>query len=400
MLSHIRVIVVLVCVGIVIAPQFVWAYSPHSGKGRDFFSFFRSYQSPVVKNDVSASNGASSASNHRMARMYVEQNDIAKANTHFGLALKNAAPNQVPAIAFDYASFLLDTGDLHRAELILRQALTQSPDNADIIRMLAQCLVKQDKMVEGLRYFKSIYSEAEARQEIAAIYRKQGNTDMLAAVERKWGAANSAPVRSAPLRPEPVLIASAPEPTMPKPAASLPLPPQASPRAVTSPPSTMVAHAVRTLPPAPSVVVPKNTAPREIMPQEVMPKDVPLVAAAPTALPSKSEFFDMKVPIPVPQGASQPIAVAKNTPRMVSTPIPVLPVPIPAVQQAEKLVLENPVKLAVAPRPSQVFAEEKELPRPAVAIQPRRHYVVNAGTVANLDLLFPIKSVAATMLAE
>ena len=385
MFTDIRIIVVLVCMGIGFAPQFSWAIPPQSGK--DFFSFFRSYQSPVVRNTAAATDGATAASNHRMARIYADQNDIAKANTYFGLALNNATPRQVSMIASDYASFLLNTGDFPKAEVILRQALTQSPDDRDVIRMLAQCLVKQDRMTEGLRYFKSICSESEAREEIVAIYREQGNAEMLAAMERKWGTANPAPSRPEPFRTEPVLIATAPRPAMPQPAT---LPSSLPARTLTPPPApAVVASVVRTLPPVPATETPKNVT-----------QEVPLLATRPAVVPLQAEFFDTKVPIPVPRGTPLPTVAVNNPPKPVAAPVPILPAPIPVAQSAEKPALTNPVRLAIAPRPNQVFSEEKEPPRPAVAIQPRRHYVANAGTSANLDILFPIKPASATLQAE
>jgi predicted negative regulator of RcsB-dependent stress response len=189
MFSHIRLITVLACVGIGIAPQVAWAGSPNAG--RDLLSVIRSYQSPSVKNEEQT-DGASALSHLHRAKGYAGQNDVQRANACFGLALQNAAPKQVASIASDYAAFLCETGDLHKAELILRQALSQSPQNEELTRALARCLVRQEKVAEGLRYFKSIGSEAEARAEVAAIYREQGNTDMLVAVERKWGSTETA----------------------------------------------------------------------------------------------------------------------------------------------------------------------------------------------------------------
>jgi len=317
---RIRLIIVLVCIGIGIAPQPSWAES-----------------------------------HYRLAKTYADKNDVARASVYYGLALKNAAPKQVAGIASDYAAFLSETGDLRKAELILRQALTQSPHSEELIRMLARCLVRQEKVVEGLRYFKSVCSETEAREEIAAIYREQGNSDMLLAIEQKWGSAKQGPV----------LVA-----TGPKPASAL---------------STKVA----TPNPDSATVAPK-----------------PLVATAtPVAPSSKAEMFDTKIPIPVPA----PLPVAASSPR--PAPAPTLPssqwatiaslskpapLPVATLTAMEKrtLVLEKTVELSAAPQP---VLSERYLPKSEVVPQPRKHYVVNAASSADLDALFPVKPVAATV---
>ena len=374
MFLRIHVIAVFVCIGIGIVPQFSLANSPNPG--RDFLSIFRSNKSPAAKNE-GVSNAASATSYHRLARTYADQNAVDKANTNYSLALRNAAPRQVAGIAADYAAFLTDTGNLHRAELMLRQALSQSPDDTEIIRMLARCLVRQEKIAEGLRHFRSIGTEAEARAEIAAIYREQGNTEMLAVAEQRWGTA-----RPEATRPEPVRVAAAPTPrpatvrpetvgpeepvrvaAIPRPATALPFP-----------------GTVRTLPPAPAVAVPREAV---------------AIAAAPIVPPlSKSEFFDTRVPIPVPKSAL-PVMVAANSPR---SALPA-PAPIATQQPQTRPVLANPVRLATAPAPT--LPKANEPPRPAVAIQPSRHYVVNAGTSTDLDSLLPIiRPATATVLTR
>jgi hypothetical protein len=83
-----------------------------------------------------------------------------------------------------------------------------------------------------------------------------------------------------------------------------------------------------------------------------------------------------------------------------TSPAPLLPVPMPtAVQSAlESATLVNPIKLTSAPKPVLApLSEELELSRPVVAHQPRKHYVVNAGSSTDLDALFPIKPAAATV---
>jgi len=328
MFARIHIIAVFVCIGIGagIVPQFSLASPPNLG--RDLFSFFRPNHSPVATDEVSA-NPAAAVSHHRLARTFAEQGDVTRANANFSLALQNAAPRQVAAIATDYAAFLKDVGDLHRAELMLRQALAQSPNDTEIVRMLARCLVRQDKMAEGLRHFRSIGSEAEARAEIMAIYREQGNTDMLAVAEQRWGSAMPETTRS-----EPVSLIAA-----------------------TSRPPTATAR-----------------------PEEAKPEPEPThVARAPRPAAAP----------PLPGAVLTSVAQTLPVASTVATPeVDVAPA---------RPVLANTVRLAVAPIPMPVVSavETKESPRsmaviPTAIIQPRRHYVINAGTSADLKALLPI----------
>ena len=191
MFLRVCLLATLACGAMWIDSPLTLASSPNSG--RDLLSIFRFHKSPVPTNE-GQNNGTSAMSHQRLARMHAERQSFDKAHTHFGLALKYATPRQIPGIAADYAAFLVENNDLHRAELVLRQALAQAPHDSEIIRMLARCLVQQGKLMEGLRHFQSIGSEAEAQAEIAAIYREQGNLEMLAVIEKRWGATGSGPI--------------------------------------------------------------------------------------------------------------------------------------------------------------------------------------------------------------
>lgn len=382
MFLRVRIIIVFVCfgIGVGIAPLPLCAAPPSLNK--DLLSVFRSNNSTATKNAVT-SNGASAISYHRLARNYAEQNDINKATSNFSLALQNAAPRQVAEIAADYAAFLTDIGDLHKAELMLRQALNQSPDDANLKKMLGQCLVRQEKTFEGLRYLKMIGTEAEAKAEIAAIYREQGNTEMLAVTEQNWGTSKrdtARPITVSPevVRPEPALIVAVPRPAVSRP----------EPAQIIAAPT--LSGMTRNLPPATVATTPKA---------DVTPEKIAIIAKTPIISPlsSKSEFFDNRVPIPVPKVAvaPTPLVVASSTSKPVSVASAPTPLPLPRI--TERLVLTNPVELAVTSAPVLPRTEVAEPPRPAVMIQPRRHYVVNAGT-ADLEALLPvIKPVAATV---
>ena len=232
MYSRIRIIAVFVGIatGIGVFPYYSLAGAPHSSV--DLFAVFRPFESPTSKKNTT-SNASTAAAYHRLAKSYADQNNGDKANTNFRHALQCAAPWQVANIAADYASFLSGTGNLCGAELILRQALTQSPNNTELVRMLARCLVQQEKVIEGRRHFLLIGTEAEASAEIAAICREQGNMDMLARVEQKWGIAKPNVISPAVEEPDMgssglVLIAEeskpVPVPALPSAARALSLP--------------------------------------------------------------------------------------------------------------------------------------------------------------------------------
>jgi len=401
MFARIRPFLILACIGIGIAQQLSQATPPDSG----LVSLVRSYKDRVSRGGERVDTAASMSA-HRLAKAYTEQNDVRKADTQFALALQNAPSKQVAAIAMDYATFLSDTGDLRKAELILRQALTQSPDNKELTRMLARCLVLQEKVIEGLRYFKTIYSDAEAKAEVAAIYREQGDSDTLAAVERRWGAATTKPesvkqgtVRPEPTNQEPVLVAVTPKPAT--------LTPTLTPRQIAppelimseqtaTPPPRLIVKAETATPSKPSVVPVLPPASVKIAPKTTFPQT--FVAATPIEPLSKSEFFDTRVPIPVLRQAPLPV-VATQLPK--SAPLPMLssspkpaPVPMTGTPSSGKIALVNPVKLSATPVLS------AKLPISSGAVHPRRHYIVNADTSESLDALFPIRPVAAVFAEE
>ena len=354
MFLRIRFPAVVVWASLGIVLSFLSASSPAFGK--DLFSALRSYKNSAPAN-AGETNGGTALSQHRLARSYADQNDKTKANTYFGLAFQNAAPSQFSAIAADYAAFLSGTGDLHRAELILKQAHAQSPNDIELTKMLARCLVQQSKMVEGLRYFQSVSTESEAKAEIAAIYREQGDTDMLAAVERKWGSAGTARPGG---RPEPVLVAAKSTSAL-----SPMLPPPVLPAKMVTPPVVS--------------------------------------AVAPAAQPfSGTPLSSVKIPLPVPNPSLQPVATATNVLKPDSAaPVPRLPAPVPVALAARPAVenhtMVNPVKLASAPQAVLAQSDAQKPSRPVSGIQPRRHYVTNAGTSTDLDVLFPIKPVVAVV---
>ena len=282
----IRTVVVLICVCVWLTEPLAQANPPNPGS--NLFSIFRFQNN---SNARSGSDRSTSLSHHRLAKTLANQNDIDGANTSFTAALRYATPNQVPDIASDFATFLMETGDLHRAELILRQALTQSPDEEKFIKMLARCLVLQNRTIEGLRHFKSIYPETKAREQIAIIYQERGNAEMLLAIERQWGVTLPKPNVTIS---EPVRIIATPS-QMPR-----TLPQEASSISTTLPLAGVVQAAFSATPP---------TVPETIK--------IAMPAGAPH---SRSEFFATKIPIPIPNTTHQPLLADSPRPTQVFVP--------------------------------------------------------------------------------
>jgi len=390
MFTHMRLLSVA-CVGLGLVLSFLLTSS--SAWGKDLFTTLRSYRIQAVKAAEEAeTSGGSAQSMRSLAKTHAEQKDSNKASTYFGHALKDAPPQQTPQIAADYAVFLLETGDLRKAELIIKQGLTQSPGDVELTRMLARCMVLQDRIIEGLRYFQSVSSDAEAKEAIAAIYREQGNTDMLAAVERKWG------ITGTP-RPDvsskPVLMAATPTHS---PTSSPMLSPPVLPAKTT--PSPAPALVTRSTPAVPSV---EQTVPA--VPSDVASATPTPTMPTPTTPPmGMSVLSSAKIPVPLPNVSSPPMTeIAKSATPALTEPASKLVTPMPpagirpVVEKREFANLAS-VKLPAAPTPVLAQSDTTLPARPETGmVKPRKHYVAEAGTSTDLDALFPIKPVTAVL---
>jgi len=388
---RVRIIAAFVCIGIGMDASFAQTNSP--GSMRNVLSVFSPNRTHVSSNE-SQNNGATATSHHRLARMHVDRNDIEQAHHHFRLAINSATPRQVPDIAVDYAAFLSDNGDLHRAENMLRQALSKAPNDKAIIGMLARCLVLQGRVPEGLRHFRSIGSEAEAQAEIAAIFRSQGNTEMLAVAQRRWGPADVAVPDAVPdtVRSEPVLIAAAPAPpTAASPPVLLPAPPvapAAPARLPLTPPPTLPSASSAplalvppaTLPPvSPAPPVPVAPALRMAPIARAMIVPIPDVVAsiAPNTeqtLPpiARSDSFDSDAHTSVSMLVSdpQPATVVANVPPSASASLlPRLPAPlIAAVPIAVNPAAESTVSAAETTVPTELHSNPVRLTTASIPV--------------------------------
>ncbi|MDR3182134.1 MAG: tetratricopeptide repeat protein [Planctomycetaceae bacterium] len=136
----------------------------------------------ACRNYIAAHSGQSgvniAAVYQRLGRLYFKQGKTAPAAECFTEALSRAEEHQIPVIALDYASLLLEKREVRRAEIVLTRALQRLPENSrhstEIKKTLARCCVCQDRILEATRFYKACGLEAETYKNIAAVYREQG----------------------------------------------------------------------------------------------------------------------------------------------------------------------------------------------------------------------------------
>ncbi|MDR0521588.1 MAG: tetratricopeptide repeat protein [Planctomycetaceae bacterium] len=327
----------------------------------------RMYLALIAKNE-GKSDGSLAVPHHRLAKIYAETGNSERAESHFGLALKSAVPRQIPGISADFADFLIQREELHRAENILRQALPHAPRNEHIVIRLARCLVLQEKIMEGLRYFKMIYSDTEAKRQVAMIYREQGDTDMLAAIGRKWETARIDDIVSPAGRSVPMLAAAPPVP------------------AFKTPPAAPMAPALREQVNLPFPKVQTTAPPLPIpIPQPVFASQ-PVVRPPAANQTAASQTASVRYPKPAPQPA---VIAGLSAPNPLNLPM------LPLENLAKAAESEESDLPPVWERPKQKTAVSK-----TYVSQSRRHYVVNAHSTEEINRLFSVLPVAAAVPAD
>jgi hypothetical protein len=200
-------------------------------------------------------------------------------------------------------------------------------------------------VIEGLRHFRTIYPEAKAREQIAAIHRGQGNTRMLTAVERQWEGSTSTPA----------LTMAAP----------------AAPKF-----NTINRSATPTLPTSTEVISKTQTAP-----------------AMTAVLLPRSKFFDTKIPIPIPKHTSPPVTANSQKPASPQA-VAHLPNLLPATahSSADTGLTEPRFRdFKTILTESQTFIPENPIGSPAIP-QPKKHRPISAegnaeGIPADLNTL-------------
>ena len=145
----------------------------------------RAYNGFIKANEQSTKNGVLAAPYHRLALISWKEGNVVDADIYFRYALNYALGGNLLIIGGDYAQFLAAKGDYTRAEIILRNALIYDPENARLLLYLGRCVALQKKHQESLRYLVKAVGRARAYEELAAVYRQQGDFELARVAEDK-----------------------------------------------------------------------------------------------------------------------------------------------------------------------------------------------------------------------
>jgi hypothetical protein len=147
-------------------------------------SSIRYYRNVIAKN-VGRKDGALAMPYYRLAMIYWEQNNGTAADEEFRNSLNSAKGKNVVPIAVDFVTFLLEQGNAYQAEIICNNVLSRVPNEPQLLRLLAQCHVWQGKIIQAMRYYRSIGDTELGYQEIALLLRSMGDIDSALAMESK-----------------------------------------------------------------------------------------------------------------------------------------------------------------------------------------------------------------------
>ena len=145
----------------------------------------RAYNGFIKANERSTANGVLAAPYHRLALIAWKEGNVADTEIYFRYALNYALGGNLLIIGSDYAQFLMAKGDYPKAEIILRNTLINDPENKRLLLFLGRCVALQKKHQESLRYLDASVGRAQAYQELAAIYRQQGDFELARVAEEK-----------------------------------------------------------------------------------------------------------------------------------------------------------------------------------------------------------------------
>ncbi|MDR1962590.1 MAG: hypothetical protein LBQ50_02290, partial [Planctomycetaceae bacterium] len=121
---------------------------------------------------------------HRLAILKAKEQKITESETYFREALQHDRENT--ALLCDFAKLYSDQKKYADAETILKNALLIAPDHRRILFNLGFVIVLQpNRQTEGLRYLKLAIGEVAAYQELAKIYRQQGNNGQAEFAEQR-----------------------------------------------------------------------------------------------------------------------------------------------------------------------------------------------------------------------
>ncbi|MDR0609198.1 MAG: hypothetical protein LBG58_03735 [Planctomycetaceae bacterium] len=111
---------------------------------------------------------------HRLAILKAKEQKWTESELYFREAIKRDKENT--ALLCDFAKLYADQKNYADAETILKNALLITPDHRRTLFNLGHIIALQnDRQTEGLRYLKLAIGDAAAYQELAKIYRQQGN---------------------------------------------------------------------------------------------------------------------------------------------------------------------------------------------------------------------------------
>ncbi len=145
----------------------------------------RLYTSFIAANEQSTANGVLASPYHRLALISWKQGNVDNTDIYFRYAINYALSGNLLIIAGDYSQFLMAKGDYTKAETILRNALIGDPENKRLLFHLGRCVALQKKHQESLRYLVPAVGKDRAYQELAAIYRHQGDVALAEVAEQK-----------------------------------------------------------------------------------------------------------------------------------------------------------------------------------------------------------------------
>ncbi len=145
----------------------------------------RAYNGFIKSNERSTANGVLASPYHRLALIAWKDGNVTDADIYFRYAINYALGGNLLIVGGDYAQFLMAKGDYAKAEIILRNALINDPENKRLLLYLGRCVALQKKHQESLRYLISAVGKAQAYQELAQVYRQQGDLGLARVAEEK-----------------------------------------------------------------------------------------------------------------------------------------------------------------------------------------------------------------------
>lgn len=217
----------------------------------------RLYNAFIKLNAKQTTNGTLAAPYHRLALISWKQQRRKESDTYFRYAMKYAQGGNIAIVAGDYSLFLMEQGEIAKAEVTLRNALAYRPEDRRLLTYLGRCTARQQKPVEAMRHLTAALGEDQAYVEMAHMYRQMGEWETALVIDGKRNdylaekQKRSMPTRTYAYLPPQSSPVAAPEIPVPHwvtlPATTMrPVP--ATPVAMVAPPQGGVQHAAARIP--------------------------------------------------------------------------------------------------------------------------------------------------------